>query len=103
MLEKLKQKWNINSNFQLFIIIVVFAITGSASVYVGKPVLNWLNLQRTNFETDFIWGGLGYYTLRILVIFPIYQILLITIGSLFGQFQFFWSIEKKMLKRLKIL
>lgn len=103
MLEKLKRKWNIQSNLQLLIIILVFAITGSASVYVGKPVLNCLDLQRTNFSTDFIWGGLGYYTLRILVIFPIYQILLITTGSIFGQFQFFWKIEKKMLKRFKIL
>lgn len=101
MLDKLKQKWNIRSNFQLIVILVVFAITGSASLYVGKPVLNWLDLQRTNFNPDFLWGGLSYYTLRILVIFPIYQVLLILIGSLLGQFQFFWSIEKKMLKRFK--
>ncbi len=101
MLDNFKDKWNIRSNFQLIIILVVFAITGSASLYVGKPVLNWLNLQRSNFGTDFLWGGLSYYTLRILVIFPIYQVLLISIGSLLGQFRFFWAMEKKMLKRFK--
>ena len=101
MLDRLKEKWNIKSNFQILVILVVFAITGSASLYVGKPVLSWLDLQRTNFGSDFIWGGFGYYSLRLLVIFPIYQVLLITIGSLLGQFQFFWNIEKKMLKRFK--
>jgi hypothetical protein len=101
MLERLKEKWNIKSNFQILMILVVFSITGSASLYVGKPVLSWLDLQRSNFETDFIWGGLSYYALRILVIFPIYQVLLITIGTLLGQFQFFWNVEKKMLKRFK--
>ena len=100
MLDRLKQKWNIKSNFQILVIFVVFAITGSASLYVGKPVLSWLDIQRANFSEDFLWGGLGYYSLRILVIFPIYQVLLITIGSLLGQFQFFWNIEKKMFKRL---
>jgi len=101
MLENFKDKWNIRSNFQLVIILFVFAITGSASLYVGKPVLNWLSLQRSNFDPDFLWGCLSYYTLRILVIFPIYQVLLISIGSLLGQFRFFWAMEKKMLKRFK--
>jgi hypothetical protein len=31
MLEKLKQQWNIRSNFQVFVIITVFAITGSTT------------------------------------------------------------------------
>ncbi|MFW5726702.1 MAG: DUF6787 family protein, partial [bacterium] len=31
---------------------------------------------------------------------PAYQFLLLGYGALFGQFQFFWNKEKKMLKRI---
>lgn len=99
-MNKLKEKWGVESNFQLAIIFVVFAITGSSSVWVGKPVLAFFSVERDNFGEDFIWGGLIYVTLRILIIFPIYQVLLVAFGFLFGQFSFFWNFEKKMLKRL---
>jgi hypothetical protein len=36
------------------------------------------------------------------MIFPIYQILLVLIGAIFGQFNFFWAFEKKMLRGLKL-
>ena len=38
--------------------------------------------------------------MRITIIFPIYQILILIVGFLFGQFKFFWDFEKKMLFRL---
>jgi hypothetical protein len=38
--------------------------------------------------------------IRLILIFPIYQVLLVVIGFLFGQFKFFWAFEKKMLKRM---
>ena len=41
-----------------------------------------------------------FWTLRILIIFPVYQLLLIIFGWLFGQFHFFWAFEKKMLSRM---
>ncbi len=98
-MKKLKERWGIHSNFQLVIIFIVFAITGSSSVYVAKPFLEYINLDRTHFDNGF-WGGVGYYVLRILLIFPFYQVLLIVIGAIFGQFKFFWNFEKKMLNRM---
>ena len=41
-----------------------------------------------------------YLALRILLIFPIYQITLPLVGWMFGQFKFFWNLEKKMLQRM---
>jgi len=41
-----------------------------------------------------------YRPLRVLLIFPFYQILIVLYGWLFGQFRFFWNFEKKMLSRL---
>ncbi len=98
-MKKLKERWGIDSNFQIIIIFIVFSITGSASLFVGKPILAFFELARENFQDDFF-GAFQYYGLRILIIFPIYQILLVLIGFLFGQFKFFWNFEKKMLSRL---
>jgi len=36
-------------------------------------------------------GKLIYTLLRILIIFPIYQILLILVATVFFQFKFFWE------------
>ena len=98
-MQKLKERWGINSNFQIIIIFIVFAITGSSSVYVAKPFLNWIGLSRAAFSEE-LWGGILYWTLRLLLIFPFYQVLLILFGWLFGQFRFFWNFEKKMLQRM---
>lgn len=98
-MKKLKEHWGIESNFQIIIILIVFSVTGSASLFVGKPILSFFELARENFQDDF-WGVFFYYSLRILIIFPIYQFLLVFIGFVFGQFKFFWNFEKKMLSRL---
>ena len=93
MIEKLKKRWEINSNWQVIIILIVFTITGSTSVYIAKPVIEFLGITKEL-------GGFVYWFLRILVIFSLYQILLITYGWLFGQFNFFWNFVKKFLSRL---
>lgn len=92
-MKKLKERWGITSNIQLTIIFIVFAITGSASAWLSKPVCSWLGITKEDLG--------GWFTpVRLILIFPIYQILLVFIGFVFGQFKFFWAFEKKMLKRL---
>lgn len=87
-----KQRWHITSNWQLFVITLVFAITGSTAAYLSKPILTWCNITKNEVSA---WI---YYPLYIILIFPIYQVLLIGFGFIFGQFKFFWSFEKKILK-----
>ena len=41
----LKQRWGVTSNWQLAIIFVVFAITGSASAWLSKPFCEWLDAR----------------------------------------------------------
>ncbi len=91
-MEKLKQRWGITSNFQLVVIFIVFAVTGSSSAYLSKPVLEWMG-----FTKDIVSLWL-YYPLYLILIFPIYQVLLLFFGFISGQFKFFWWFEKKMLK-----
>ena len=93
-MNKLKKKWGITSNFQIIIILLVFSITGSVAVWIAKPVLNLVGLDKEIVSPWLFWP------IRIFIIFPIYQILIVIIGALFGQFKFFWAFEKKMLVRL---
>ncbi|MFB0909450.1 MAG: hypothetical protein ACI9Q9_000618 [Flavobacterium sp.] len=92
-MKELKKRWKIESNFQLVLLFIVFAITGSTSALLSKPVCIWFGI----IEEDFGWW---FTPVRLLIIFPLYQILLILIGSVFGQFKFFWAFEKKMLRSM---
>ena len=97
MLNSLKNKWEIKSSFQFLIIMLVFSITGSLTLYIVDPLLLFLNISDDNFS------NFQYWFLRIFIVFPTYQVLLIIIGSIFGQFSFFWNFEKKMLSRFNII
>lgn len=93
-MEKLKARWGIESNWQIIVILIVFAVTGSIASYIGKPILKYLNITTEAF------GSLGYWAIRILILFIMYQFMLVFFGWIFGQFNFFWNFEKKMLVRL---
>jgi hypothetical protein len=93
-MDKLKQRWGITSNFQLAIIFTVFAITGSSSAILAELLMNWIGWTKQSLN---LWL---YWPLRIVLIFPAYQVLLVFFGFLFGQFSFFWNFEKKMLRSM---
>ena len=91
-MKRLKDKWGIKSNFQLLLILVVFAITGFIAAFIAAdPLLLLFNINS---------GDIYYWPVRILIIFPIYQVLILCVGFLFGQFDFFWKFEKKLLYRI---
>jgi len=98
-LTRLKERWGVRSNGSLLVIFIVFSITGSSALKLARPVLDLIGLERSVFE-DYWYMLCVYWFFRILVIFPIYQMLLVVFGWVFGQFTFFWGFEKKMLKRL---
>lgn len=76
MIERIKKKWEIENNFQFIIILVVFAVTGSVSAKVSGPIAEF-------FELDSLHVVL-YWPLRLLIVFPVYQILLVWFGFVFG-------------------
>ncbi len=86
--ERLKIKWGVKRDFDFVIILIVFAITGSTSAYLGKPALSLLGI-----DSQTAW----YVKLPVylIVITPIYQVLLLAIGAIFGQFTFFLNFEKR--------
>ena len=91
---KLKNRWVLEYRWQFIAVFMVFAITGSTAGRISSPVMQFLGLG-----SDDISGWL-YWPLRILLIFPLYQMLLLMVAWIFGQYKFFYQFEKKMLSRM---
>ncbi len=100
--KKLEGKWVINYRWEIITIFIVFALTGTSSVRIARPILELVGFTPNLFPEGFL-GSFLYWFIRIIIILPLYQVLLIIFGTLFGQFQFFWEFEKKMLKRMRIM
>jgi len=95
MINKLKKFFKATSNWHLFIIFLVFGISGSLSVIVSEPIIKLFKIN------ELIDDYILYLTVRVLIIFPVYQIVLLFVGALFGQYKYFLNFEKKMLMRFK--
>jgi len=91
--KKLENKWLVTYRWEMIRIFIVFAITGSSSVLVGRPIIDLLGITKENLSPWLYW------ILFVIISLIFYQILLVAFGWLFGQFQFFWNFEKKMLER----
>lgn len=94
LFRNLREKWDVTYRWEMIAIFLVFAITGSASAKFSGPLMELIGMNTDNTSPWIFWP------VRILIIFPIYQVLLVVMGWIFGQFEFFWNFEKKMLSRL---
>ncbi|WP_452224535.1 DUF6787 family protein [Lacinutrix chionoecetis] len=92
--KKLENKWVVKQRWEIIRIFIVFAITGSSSLFIGKPIIKFLGITKENLNI-FV-----YWLLYIIIGLIFYQILLVAFGYLFGQGKFFWEFEKKMLRRV---
>ena len=84
-MEKLKKIFKVKSLYQLIVVFIVFGITGSLSLFVSDYILGFLNLNS--------------FILSVLLLIMTYQVLLIIVGTLFGEFTYFWAMEKKIISR----
>ncbi|MEM5566226.1 DUF6787 family protein [Psychroserpens sp. AS72] len=91
--KKLENKWVVDFRWEIIRIFIVFAVTGSSSLFVGKPIIRAIGITKENLNP------ILYWVLFIIIGLIFYQILLVSFGWLFGQFKFFWEFEKKMLRR----
>ena len=85
-MEKFKDHWEIKQNWQL-----LFPLLGT--LILAKPIIKFIGITKENLNP------FAYWVLYIIIGFIFYQILLVLIGWLFGQFKFFWNFEKKMIRR----
>ena len=86
-MERIKKIFKVTSTYQLIVVFVVFGITGSLSLVVSEYLSSLLHLDNI--------------ILSIIFILIVYQVLLIIIGTLFGEFDYFWEMEKKIISRFK--
>ena len=93
LFEKLENKWVLDQKWEMIRVFLVFAITGSSSMFIGRPIIKLIGITKENLNPFLYW------ILFIIIGLVFYQILLVFFGFLFGQFKFFWEFEKKMLKR----
>src|SRR5688572_16928954 len=91
MFERLQTRWKV-SGTQLFLVLCVFALGGSATGWFGKVVMNWLSI-----ETGWLWTLI--YVIVVTLIWPI-AVLLVSIP--FGQFSFFKKYLARIARRMKI-
>lgn len=95
MLRSFRKQWRV-SNKEFLIILCVFAVTGLATAFLSKAVTGWVGFtQETHWSLKLL--------VRLCVLLLGYQIALLTVAFLFGQFAFFWQYEKRFLQRLHIL
>ena len=86
-MDKLKNLFRVSSTYQLIVVFIVFGITGSLSLVISDYISRLLYLDNI--------------ILSIIFVLMIYQVLLIIIGTLFGEFDYFWEMEKKIISRFK--
>jgi hypothetical protein len=92
MFKRLQQKWKV-TGWQLFLILCVFAITGSTTAWISKSITSWVGLTP---QSPLLYRA----GLRTLVLLFGYQVIILLVSIPFGQFNFFWNYEKKILRWL---
>ena len=90
-IEKLKERWKLKSAAQVVIVLIVFACTGFTILFIKKPLLTFL----AGDKGDTTLASVLYY----IFILPLYNVVLLGYGFLFGQFRFFWEFEKRFMER----
>lgn len=89
ILYKLKQKWKLKNTWQVVAILLTFTLAGSSVIFFREFLFQMLGFR----PTTSIWTKVAAY---LLLVFPIYQALLLLFGYILGQFSFFWEKEKKL-------
>ena len=90
-IDKLKDRWKLKSAGQVVIVLIVFACTGFTILFLKKPLLTLLAGEQGNTTL----ASVLYY----IFILPLYNVVLLGYGFLFGQFKFFWEFEKRFMER----
>lgn len=78
---------------RVVLILLTFACAGCTVLIIKKPIFTFLNLQAYQ-------GSWLFWLFYLLIMFPLYQGLLLGYACIFGQFNYFWEKEKKLFKRI---
>ena len=80
--ERMKQRWGVGP-WGVLAILLAFSLAGMTTLRLKAPVLG-LFMPETA-------PGWLQWTIYLVIMLPIYQLLLLAYGTLLGQFDFFWT------------
>jgi predicted membrane protein len=89
--EKLKQRWGINNNWQVTVILIAFALTGFSTLYVHRWIDGLLGIDG---NTSFFIKAVVF----VFIVLPVFNALLLVWGSLLGQKEFVFKFVKDKLR-----
>ena len=91
-IDRLQKRWNVSTGLQVIIILIVFACTGFTVLFIKRPLFEYwfADGERPIWATTLYW----------ILIFPVYNLILLLYGFVFGQFHFFWEFEKRFFNRI---
>ena len=84
-----------NSKLHLLKIFFIFGLAGSLSIFISEPLLQFVSIE------NFISNKFFYWLIRLILIFPIYQFVLIGIAFVFGEFRYFKKFFIKFINYFK--
>ena len=86
---RLKARWGVTS-WGIVAILLAFSLAGSAVLRIGRPIVDAILPEDT---PTWLW-----WTVKIIVIVPIYEVLLMSFGTLLGQGRFFRDKQRRALR-----
>ena len=92
MINNLVSFFGANSKFHLLKIFIIFGLAGSFSVILSEPLLQLVSIE------NFISNKFFYWLIRLILIFPIYQFVLIGLALVFGELRYFKKFFTKFIK-----
>ena len=87
-LNRLQEKWGLKSIFQTIMVLIVFAFTGSTVLFIKPLIFDLIGFDHVK--------GVSGVLLYIILVFPLYQILILIYGFIFGQFAFFLELGEEV-------
>ncbi len=87
IVERMRSRWGVGP-VGVVAILAAFALAGTTTLWVKEPVMGYL--------LPTVAPGWLQWTIYLIIMLPIYQVLLLAYGTLLGQFDFFWSKMRAM-------
>jgi hypothetical protein len=88
---RLKTRWGV-TDWGMVAIILAFSLAGSTVLKIGRPLVDAILPENT---PTWLW-----WTVKVIVIVPIYEVLLVSFGSLLGQKRFFRDKQRRALRAI---
>ena len=96
MINNLINFFGANSKLHLLKIFTIFGLAGSLSVILSEPLLQLVSID------NYISNKIFYWLIRLILIFPLYQFVLIGVALVFGELRYFKKFFIKFINYFKI-